>query len=126
MEEKPEVEYFWDSYAIIEILKENQSYKKYKNNPVTITIFNLVEIYYSCLDNFNEEELTEIYDKYKGAVVEIPDEILKKAIKFRKKYKSKDLSYADCIGYTYAVENDMKFLTGDKEFKDLEGVEFVK
>ena len=47
-------------------------------------------------------------------------------MKFKIKYKKQDLSYADCIGYIYAIKNNLLFLTGDKEFKDLKSVEFVK
>jgi len=47
-------------------------------------------------------------------------------MKFRKKNKKRNLSYTDCIGYVYATENDLIFLTGDKEFENLENVEFVK
>ncbi len=123
---KTQIGYFFDTYAIIEILGQNPSYEKYKNKEATITIFSLAEIYWSCLDNFNKEELDEIYNNYKKAVVEIDDETLKEAIKFRKKHKKKDLSYTDCIGYVYAMRNNLVFLTGDKEFQDIKGVEFVK
>ena len=124
--EESEIEYFFDSYAIIEILEKNPSYEKYKDEEATITIFNLAEIYWSCLDNFNENELNEIYNKYKEAVVEIEEETLKESIKFRKKHKKQNLSYTDCIGYIYAKRHKVKFLTGDKEFRNLENVEFVK
>ena len=124
--EKPEVEYFFDTYAIIEILEKNLSYEKYNDKEVVITIFNLAEIYWSCLGNFNENELNKIYEEYKEAVVEIDDETLKEAIKFRKEHKKRDLSYTDAIGYIYAKRHNMIFLTGDKEFEDLENVEFVK
>ncbi len=124
--EEPEIEYFFDSYAVIEILEKNPSYEKYKNKDLTITIFNLAEIYLSCLDNFNEIELNEIYNEYKSAVVEIDDGTLKEAVKFRKSHKKQNISYADSVGYIYAKRHGMKFLTGDKEFRDLENVEFVK
>ena len=124
--EENETVYFFDAYAIIEILEENPAYEKYKDKKTTITIFNLVEIYWSCLDNFNEQELNKIYSAYKEAVVEIDDETLKEAIKFRKELKKKDLSYADAIGYIYAKRHNMKFLTGDKEFESLDNVEFVR
>ena len=58
--------------------------------------------------------------------MDISEDVLKEAIKFRKKNKSKNLSYTDCIGYIYALKNNLMFLTGDKEFKDLKNVEFVK
>ena len=120
-QEKGGIRYFWDSYAIAELMHGNPNYAKYSQEPVAITIFNLAEIYWIAINEYNENEANEIYDKYSEAVVEIFDEILKKAIRFRKKHKSKNLSYADCIGYIYALENNKKFLTGDKEFKDFPG-----
>ena len=124
--EELEAEYFFDTYAIIEILKQNPNYEKYKEEKATLTIFNLAEICWSCLYDFNEQELNEIYNKYKEAVVEIEDDTLKEAMKFRKEHKKKDLSYTDCIGYIYAKKHNMRFLTGDKEFTKLENVEFMK
>jgi len=125
-EAESKLEYFFDTYAIIEILGQNPSYEKYKEEIATISIFNLAEIYRSALGNFDDKELDEIYNKYKKAVVDIDDETIKEAMKFKVKNKGKRLSYADCIGYIYSKRNKMKFLTGDREFKDLEGVEFVK
>ena len=118
--------YFFDSYAIVEIVSGNSNYAKYINEPATITIFNLAEIYWAAIKNLEDDEADQIFEKYSLCVVEISDDVLKEAIKFRKKYKSKNLSYADCIGYTYALKNNLIFLTGDKEFKDLNNVEFVK
>ena len=124
--EEGEVEYFFDSYAVIEILNRNPNYEFYRNKEITLTIYNLAEIYYSCIGNFNEEELNEIYSEYKEAVVDISEDILKKAMKFRKEHKKKDFSYADAIGYIYAKQNNLKFLTGDNGFENLENVDFVK
>jgi predicted nucleic acid-binding protein len=47
-------------------------------------------------------------------------------MKFRLKEKAKRLSYVDAIGYQLALEKNAKFLTGDKEFKGMKNVEFVK
>jgi predicted nucleic acid-binding protein len=58
--------------------------------------------------------------------VPVPKDILIKAVKFRHSNKKKDLSFFDCVGYMFAVENNYKFLTGDKEFKDLGNVIFIK
>lgn len=119
-------EYFFDSYAIIEIVKKNSKYLIYSDSDVTFTVFNLAEIYYSVLNSFDEETANEVFNAYREAVAEISDEVLKEAMKFRKTNKKKDLSYADCIGYVYALKNKMKFLTGDKEFEGLRNVEFVR
>lgn len=42
------------------------------------------------------------------------------------KLKNKNLSYTDCIGYIFAIKNNLKFLTGDKKFNDMPNVEFVQ
>lgn len=118
--------YFFDSYAIIEIIKENQNYFSYTSEDTTLTIFNLAEIYWSALLDYTEEKANVIFETYKKAVVEIDDSTLKEAMKFRKEHKKQDLSYADCIGYMYAIHNNLKFLTGDSKFENLPFVEFVK
>jgi uncharacterized protein len=118
--------YFFDSYAIIELMSGNPSYARFINEPVIITVFNLTEIYYSVLNSLDESSSEEVYDRYSRCVAKIPDSVLKKAMKFKKENKKKNLSYSDCIGYTYALENELVFLTGDKEFESLSHVEFVK
>lgn len=120
------VRYFFDSYAIIEIIKGNSNYARYTKEEVILTIFNLAEVYWAALNDLGEDAANEIYDKYRVNVVSITDETLKEAIKFRYNHKKKDLSYVDCIGYIYALKNNLKFLTGDKEFEGLNNVEFVK
>ena len=108
-------------------MKGNPNYAKYVFEEVTITVFNLTEIYFSALNTQTEDVAEEIYNKYKESVVKLTDKIIQEAMKFRKKvYKDKKISYADAIGYTHALKNNMIFLTGDKEFKDLDNVEFVK
>ena len=118
--------YFFDSYAIIEIISGNPFYAKFISEEVTLTQFNLAEIYYSAINNLDESKAEEIYKKYSLSVVKVNDDVLKQAMKFRKENKKRNLSYADAIGYIYALRNNLKFLTGDKEFKDLDNVEFVK
>jgi len=124
--EESEVNYFFDTYAIIEILKQNENYGLYKGKDVTLTIFNLAELYYSSLNDYGEVKANIIYEEYKKTVVEVDDDTFKEAIRFRKEHKKKDLSYTDCIGYIYAKRNNLKFLTGDKEFENMDNVEFVK
>ena len=124
--EAEEVGYFFDTYAIIEMLKGNKNYFQYKNFPTSISQWNLAEIYYNSIINLVLGNPDEIYNLYKDAVVEINDDSLKEAMKFRKENKKKDVSYTDCIGYIYAKRNGLKFLTGDKEFENMPNVEFVK
>lgn len=120
------VKYFFDSYAIIEIVKGNPLYAKYVEEVVIITQFNLVDIYWSFFNDFGEEKAKELYAYFKECVVPVDDIVLQEAIKFRKENKKRDLSYADGIGYTYALQNGLLFLTGDKGFEKLPYVEFLR
>lgn len=121
-----ELIYFWDSYAVIELIKGNINYVNYSDYPIKITIFNIVEIYWFVLNEYGEERANKIFDDLKSSILKVNDEILKEAVKFRKGvYKNKKISYADGIGYIAALKNNMKFLTGDKAFENLDNVEFV-
>lgn len=121
------VRYFFDSYAVIEILNNNPNYTRFKSFPIIFSIQNLAEIYWHCITTKElESNAEDIFSKFRRCVVEVDDETLKEAIKFRKEQKKQNLSYADCIGYIYAKRNNLKFLTGDKEFEKLPFVEFVK
>ena len=121
-----ELNYFFDSYALIELLKGNPKYIKYGEKIVTITIFNLVEVSYSVFKENGEIKAKEIYNKFKECVHEVDEETMIEALKIKLEYKKRDLSYADCIGYSFAKKHNLIFLTGDKEFEDLKYVEFVK
>ena len=126
-QEEDGISYFQDSYAIIELENGNENYLKYSDYPVILTLFNLAEVYWVILNQLGEKEADKVYEGYRSAVVDIDDATLKEAIKFRKKvYKNKKISYVDAIGYTYALRNNLVFLTGDEAFEHLENVEFVK
>jgi len=118
--------YFFDSYALIELTKGNPSYIHYVDNPVIITIFNLVEFTYSVMLDYGEKKAEEICHKFQDCVVEVSPEIILEALKFRKENHRRNLSYADCLGYTYAQKNKLIFLTGDEQFRNFSGVEFLK
>jgi predicted nucleic acid-binding protein len=46
-------------------------------------------------------------------------------LRLKLKKNGRSISYADALGYYLALKSNVKFLTGDKWFKGLEGVEFV-
>ena len=110
-----------------EIVKGNPAYLKYsKEIGIVTTKFNLMELYYRLLVMFGIEIAEFSYNKYKQFSVEVDDDIIKKAMQFRALNKSKDLSYVDCVGYIFANEKKIKFLTGVIQFKDMPNVEFVR
>lgn len=116
---------FFDSYAIIEVIKGASNYKKYNETTFITNTLNLSEVFYSLIREVGERIAEALINKLNFEFVEISEEIALKASKFKYKNKKLKLSYADCIGYITALENNMKFLTGDKEFKKFKDVEFV-
>ncbi|MEK6927550.1 MAG: PIN domain-containing protein [Nanoarchaeota archaeon] len=117
--------YFFDSYAIIEIVKNNPKYLPYSEEDIVLTLFNLAEVYWSALLDYGEERADKIFSDFRDNIVEVDDETLKEAIKFRKEHKKQDLSYTDCIGYIYSKRNNVKFLTGDSQFENFPFLEFL-
>ncbi len=119
------VNYFFDTYAVIELLKKNPAYAKYCDFPLITTVLNKIELTWWAL-NEHGDAFADILRKSIVHVVEIDDEVIKEAMLFRKKHKKRDISNADAIGYSYALKNNICFLTGDRQFKDLPNVEYVK
>ncbi len=118
--------FFFDSYALIEIYKANPNYSKYADARVITTYFNLLEAYYSIRKTKSVEESEEFFNTIKRLCIKLNFEWIKKVTDFRLKYTKREFSYIDCLGYIIAKEMSIKFLTGDKQFKDLDNVEFVK
>ena len=120
------MKYFFDSYAIVEIVKKSSNYEKYSGEVVVFSLLNLIEVSYIVLLEKRIEEAQLVYDKLRPYVCEIPDDVILDAIQFRLNNRRESYSYADCIGYSYALKKGLLFLTGDDAFNGLLNVEFVK
>ena len=118
--------YFFDTYAVIEIIKGNKNYAFFSEKQIITSINNLIETYYHLLREEGEKFAKEIVSKLDITLLEITEEIAFESAYFRYQNRKKKFSYIDCIGYICALKNNMKFLTGDKEFEHLNNVEFVK
>ncbi|SRR3989338_1445456 len=118
--------YFFDTYAIIEIIKGNEAYQKYRDASIVLTLFNIAELHYALLREFSPQIAEALTEQYAQFVIEVDVDTIKDANKFKLKNKEKKYSIADCIGYTTAKRLGLKFLTGDQGFKELSEVEFVK
>ncbi len=120
------MKYFLDTYAMIEIIKGNTHYEKFTGEEVFTNILNLYELYYNLLRDQNEIIAKRYFYQFKELLIPFTYEHLFKASQIKFQYKKRKISYADALGYGIALSHNMKFLTGDKAFKDLENVEFVK
>ena len=118
--------YFFDTYAIIEIIEGNPKYEPYLESDVIINNFTFAELCYNLLKDETLKQ-PEIYTKkYSKCIMSVNPEWIEEAMKFRINWKDRKVSVPDCIGYVMAKKLDIKFLTGDKEFEKSENVEFVK
>ena len=116
--------YFFDSYAIFEMLEGNLNYEKYKSCLTILTKMNLFEIYHGILREKGKEKAKEILEKFSDSIVDFNNEDIINASKIKKQNPKRSMT--DCVGYIVALRLKIKFLTGDKEFENLANVEYVK
>lgn len=119
--------YFFDTYAFYEIIEGNNNYKPYtKGIAVITTKLNLMELHYGLLLKYGKKIADKYYDELVDFCIEFDDNLIKKANELKASLKKRNLSYIDCLGYMIAKLKNIKFLTGDQQFADLDNVEFVK
>ena len=115
--------YFFDTYALFEIIGGNEAYAKYTTASAIITILNLAELNYGLKKEKGKLIADKITDKYVSLLVDVSVEQMKEAMDLKMKHKK--LSIPDVIGYAVAKKHGVKFLTGDEGFRHLPNVEFV-
>ncbi len=118
--------YFFDTYAIVEILNRNENYKKYFEEEVITSTLNLAELFYGFLKEGKGHLIDEWKNKVRILIDKIDIETVIGAVRFKHEHKDKKFSFIDCLGYSIALKLNIKFLTGDEEFRGLNNVEFVK
>ena len=115
-----------DTYTLIEIHDENPDFLNFLDQEFVIPEILMAEFYGVILRDYNEKTADYLIKKFSAFIVPVSFEIMIKAMKYRHENKKQNLSFFDCVGYIFARENSMKFVTGDKEFENKEGVEFIK
>ncbi len=121
--------FFYDSYAVMAYLSDNPNYRAYfEENDGILTKLNLIEISYRTLELHGEEAAAQVVKLFAKYTIDFGTADIVGSMKLRLKLKKagRNISYADAIGYYLAQKSRLKFLTGDKEFEGLAGVEFIK
>jgi len=121
-----ELRYFLDTYALIEIAKGKESYKKYTKSLAITTKLNLLELYFVFLREKQKQKAEILFKELSRMCIPITDDVSLKAAEMRLEFIKLDLSYVDCIGYIISQKFGIEFLTGDSKFKNFKNVEFVK
>ncbi len=120
------MKYFFDTYALFEIIGQNENYLRFSNEEIVTSILNLGELYYGLLKDQNRKIAAYWFKKFKNYSIPISGQAIMKAMDFKFENRKKGFSFIDCAGYATAKEHSLIFLTGDREFSGIENVEFVK
>lgn len=115
-----------DTYALIEIVKGNPHYMNYLTGEFVIPDPTLAEFSWVLHRDYSEADAEHWTEKLKNYCSAVNKTTLLNAVKFRYKHRKNNISFFDAIGYTYAQEHHLPFVTGDKEFKHFPDVEFLK
>ena len=111
-------------------MRGNRNYEQYADLELATTEFNLLELSYALVRDYGKfkalELLSAVRDSFEVVKVDDNDFVNASEFRLRSKKQRKKLSLIDCLGYVVAKRMNIKFLTGDEEFKNLENVEFVK
>lgn len=122
--------FFYDSYAVIEYLNGNQNYRYYfEEADGVLTKLNLMEVYFRILAKNGSRAGKDVLKSFSRHLIDFDIQAIEGAMKLRlnlKDSKQLDISYADALGYFLSRQMRIKFLTGDKAFKTLESVEFIR
>ena len=118
--------YFFDSYAIIEAMKASKAYQRFEKEEVVTTAANLEEVFYYCLREGKFAEYKTALQRLKPTIISPVLDDWEDAALMKFSHKKKNLSLIDCLGYKMAIKNELKFLTGDRQFEGFHNVEFVK
>lgn len=115
-----------DTYALVEIGNGNEKFINLLKNKFVIPNEIMAEFYNHLLKAHNEKTANYWYRKLEQYCQPVSTNILIEAIKFKHNNRKIKYSFFDCVGYMYAVLNGLKFVTGDKEFKGMKNVLYIK
>ena len=119
-----------DSHGLLLFLEREPGFEKVKSlfvaaleedNNLLMTSVNFGEVYYIVLREFGEKKVNEVEKIIQTLPIEIVDvdmQLAREAARFK---ATKKISYADCFAAALAKLREGEIVTGDKEFKALEG-----
>lgn len=114
-----------DTYALIEICDGNPKFSALLTEEVVVPDLTMAEFYADLYRKYGKQTADYWHRKLSPVCISVPREILIKAVTYRIDHKTEKLSFFDCVGYMFALERGMIFVTGDKEFRHKPQVQFM-
>ena len=122
--------YYADTYALVEILKGNPAYERYAMEELITSEFNMLELAYALTRDYGEERAVETLRIVRAfiTIAQPRDKDYARAstLRLELRKQGRNLSLIDALGYVLAKRLNIRFLTGNREFKDLDGVEYAR
>lgn len=115
-----------DTYALVEIANANPKFAHLLTEKTVITDVTLAEFYGCLYKKYSPFAADYWHKKLSFLCKPVPRELLIQAVKMRIEHAKENLSFFDCVGYVFAQEHGLIFVTGDKAFEKREGVEYIK
>jgi len=118
--------YYFDSYALIEILRNNPAFSRFGEERVITSQANLAEVLYYALRTGNEGVYAAMLRKWRPELITPALADWESAARARFDNRKKNMSYVDCLSYALAEKHGLTFFTGGAAFKGMRNVEHVK
>ena len=117
-------DYFFDTYALLRHYWGADSYLPYRETPIVTERTHVFEFAREVLKARGSKAVLPAITALRANRLDPRDEDLLDAAKLKRKHAR--LSSADALGYVLAQRESLLFLTGDRQFRDMPGVEFVE
>lgn len=122
---------FYDSYAVLAYISGEKAFARYFDDARSfgaLTKLNLMEIYFRTAKLHGHKAARQVIDRFSRYLVDFDIDDIASSMKLREELmkKRKDISYVDALGYHLARKMKIAFVTGDRHFKDMDNVTFVK
>jgi predicted nucleic acid-binding protein len=115
-----------DTYALIAIAHGDPAFARYIAEDFAIPDTTLAEFYGVLLRDFPAQTAEDWLERLAPYSRPVGRGLLLEAIRFRLAHRKQNLSFFDAVGYAFAQSQKIPFVTGDKEFEGMTGVEFMK
>jgi|ERR1051325_2150386 predicted nucleic acid-binding protein len=114
---------FFDASALIRVLERDPRFESYREEPVVTDIGHVYEFARYLLKRYGAARARELLQGLRADRVEATNDDLVEAAKLAA--RSSKLSAQDALGYVLARREDLVFLTTDRGFRGMPGVELV-
>lgn len=118
--------YFFDSHALIELLKGTSAFRKYFDEPVITSSLSLGEAYYYFLKTNFGPQFLQLIANHKIECVSVEKQDVLRAVRFRQANFKKKFSLTDCTSYTISTTRGLTYLTSNRKFEGIPNTEIVQ